>query len=197
MEENVKNQLDAISVAIDSKIEKGNAQAVELASQKSAELVKEQVGDVVAKFNERMDAMEVANKKQMNAGKKMTFKSALQEAIEGGAIEGMLKGNSRSASLVVKADMTIGADFTGEVIPADRVAGYKYDPTRPVHVRQLIPQGSTASDVVRFVKESGYSNGAAATAEGVTLTQSDFDMTASDANVRKIAYLFPHQLMRC
>jgi HK97 family phage major capsid protein len=176
--------------AIDSKIEKGNAQAVELASQKSAELVKEQVGDVVAKFNERMDAMEVANKKQMNAGKKMTFKSALQEAIEGGAIEGMLKGNSRSASLVVKADMTIGADFTGEVIPADRVAGYKYDPTRPVHVRQLIPQGSTASDVVRFVKESGYSNGAAATAEGVTLTQSDFDMTASDANVRKIATYF-------
>jgi HK97 family phage major capsid protein len=190
MEENVKNQLDAISGAIDSKIEKGNAQAVELASQKSAELVKEQVGDVVAKFNERMDAMEVANKKQMNAGKKMTFKSALQEAIEGGAIEGMLKGNSRSASLVVKADMTIGADFTGEVIPADRVAGYKYDPTRPVHVRQLIPQGSTASDVVRFVKESGYSNGAAATAEGVTLTQSDFDMTASDANVRKIATYF-------
>jgi HK97 family phage major capsid protein len=190
MEENVKNQLDAISVAIDSKIEKGNAQAVELASQKSAELVKEQVGDVVAKFNERMDAMEVANKKQMNAGKKMTFKSALQEAIEGGAIEGMLKGNSRSASLVVKADMTVGADFTGEVIPADRVAGYKYDPTRPVHVRQLIPQGSTASDVVRFVKESGYSNGAAATAEGTTLTQSDFDMTASDANVRKIGTYF-------
>jgi HK97 family phage major capsid protein len=190
MEENVKNQLDAISGAIDLKIEKSNAQAVELASQKSAELVKEQVGDVVAKFNERMDAMEVANKKQMNAGKKMTFKSALQEAIEGGAIEGMLKGNSRSASLVVKADMTVGADFTGEVIPADRVAGYKYDPTRPVHVRQLIPQGSTASDVVRFVKESGYSNGAAATAEGVTLTQSDFDMTASDANVRKIGTYF-------
>lgn len=190
MEENVKNQLDAISGAIDSKIEKSNAQAVELASQKSAELVKEQVGDVVAKFNERMDAMEVANKKQMNAGKKMTFKSALQEAIEGGAIEGMLKGNSRSASMVVKADMTTGADFTGEVIPADRVPGYKYDPTRPVHVRQLIPQGSTASDVVRFVKESGYSNGAAATAEGTTLTQSDFDMTASDANVRKIGTYF-------
>jgi len=190
MEENVKNQLDAISGAIDSKIEKSNAQAIELASQKSAELVKEQVSDVVAKFNERMDAMEVANKKQMNAGKKMTFKSALQEAIEGGAIEGLLKGNSRSASLVVKADMTTGADFTGEVIPADRVPGYKYDPTRPVHVRQLIPQGSTASDVVRFVKESGYSNGAAATAEGVTLTQSDFDMTASDANVRKIGTYF-------
>ena len=190
MEENVKNQLDAISGAIDSKIEKSNAQAIELASQKSAELVKEQVSDVVAKFNERMDAMEVANKKQMNAGKKMNFKSALQAAIEGGAIESLTKGNSRSASFTLKADMTTGADFSGEVIPADRVPGYKYDPTRPVHIRSLIPQGSTVSDVVRFVKESGYSNGAATAAEGATLAQSDFDMTASDANVRKIGTYF-------
>jgi len=53
-----------------------------------------------------------------------------------------------------------------------------------------LAQGSTQSDVVRFVKESGYSNGAAATAEGTTLTQSDFDMTASDANVRKIGTYF-------
>ena len=54
----------------------------------------------------------------------------------------------------------------------------------------MIPQGSTSSDVVRFVKESGYSNGAATAAEGATLAQSDFDMTASDANVRKIGTYF-------
>ena len=97
---------------------------------------------------------------------------------------------SKAARFEVKADMTTGADFTGEVIPADRVPGYKYDPTRLVHMRQLIAQGSTASDVVRFVKESGYSNGAAATAEGSTLGQSDFDFTASDANVQKIGTYF-------
>lgn len=190
MEENVKNQIDAITGAIDSKIEKSNAAALEVATQKSAEIVKQEVSDAVAKMNERMDAMEVASKKQFASAKKMTFKQALAEAIEGGALESLTKGNSRSAQLSVKADMTIAADFTGEVIPADRVAGYKYDPTRPVHVRSLIPQGSTASDVVRFVKESGYSNGAAATNEGTTLTQSDFDMTASDANVRKIGTYF-------
>ncbi len=190
MEENVKNQIDAISGAIDSKIEKSNAAAVEVATQKSNEIVKQEVSGLVAKFNERMDAMEVANKKQFSQSKPMTFKNALSEALEGGAIESLTKGNSRSASLTIKADMTIAADFTGEVIPADRVPGYKYDPTRPVHIRSLIPQGSTASDVVRFVKESGYSNGAAATAEGTTLTQSDFDMTASDANVRKIGTYF-------
>jgi len=58
------------------------------------------------------------------------------------------------------------------------------------NIRQLIPVGSTNSDVIKYVKESGYSNGAATAAEGSTLAQSDFDMTASDANVRKIGTYF-------
>ena len=190
MEENLKNQLDQISNSIDSKIEKSNNDVANTIEVKASEIVKSEVTEMSNKLNERLDAFEVANKKQFNANKKMTFKSALSEAIENGAIEGLTKGNSRSARFEIKADMTVGADFTGEVIPADRVAGYKFDPTRPVHIRQLLSLGSTQSDVVRYVKESGYSNGAAVTAEGVTLTQSDFDMTAVDANVKKIGTYF-------
>ena len=190
MDENLKNQLDQFNEAIDSKIEKSNNNAIDAVVVKASEIAKNEVTELGNKINERLDAMEVANKKQFSATKKMTFKSALNEAIEGGAIEAMSKGQSRSASFEIKADMTVAADFTGEVIPADRVPGYKFDPTRPVHIRQLLAQGSTQSDVVRYVKESGYSNGAAATAEGATLTQSDFDMTASDANVRKIGTYF-------
>ena len=190
MDENLKNQLDQFNEAIDSKIEKSNNNAIDAVVVKASEIAKNEVTELGNKINERLDAMEVANKKQFSATKKMTFKSALNEAIEGGAIEAMSKGQSRSASFEIKADMTVAADFTGEVIPADRVPGYKFDPSRPVHIRQLLAQGSTQSDVVRFVKESGYSNGAAATAEGATLGQSDFDMTASDANVRKIGTYF-------
>ena len=190
MEENLKNQLDQFNSAIDSKIEKSNNDVVENVVVKANEIVKNEVSELSNKLNERLDAMEVSNKKAFSAKKRMTFKGALNEALENGAIEGLSKGNSRSASFEIKADMTTGADFTGEVIPADRVPGYKFDPTRPTHIRQLLAQGSTQSDVVRFVKESGYSNGAAATAEGTTLTQSDFDMTASDANVRKIGTYF-------
>ena len=189
MDENLKNQLDQLNNAIDSKIEKSNKLQSEDVL-KANEIVKGEITEITNKFNERIDAMEVSNKKHFSASKRMSFKGALNEAIENGAIEGISKGNSRSASFEIKADMTVGADFTGEVIPADRVAGYKFDPTRPVHIRQLLAMGSTQSDVVRFVKESGYSNGAAPTAEGVTLTQSDFDMTASDANVRKIGTYF-------
>jgi len=47
----------------------------------------------------------------------------------------MRNGNSRSSAFEIKADMTVGADFTGDVIPpAERVPGYKFDPTtRPEH----------------------------------------------------------------
>ena len=190
MEENLKNQLDQFNIAIDSKIEKSNNEVVENVVVKANEIVKSEVSEMATKLNERLDAIEVSNKKAFESKKRMTFKGALKEAFEGGAIENLSKGNSRSASFEIKADMTVGADFTGEVIPADRVPGYKFDPTRPTHIRQLLAQGSTQSDVVRFVKESGYSNGAAATAEGATLTQSDFDMTAADANVRKIGTYF-------
>jgi len=190
MEENTKKHLDQLGDVIDAKLEKAYGQAIESANGKADEMLKSEISNLTNKFNERFDALEVANKKNFEAGKKVSFKGALAEAIEGGAIDAMRNGMSKAARFEVKADMTTGADFTGEVIPADRVPGYKYDPTRLVHMRQLIAQGSTASDVVRFVKESGYSNGAAATSEGSTLGQSDFDFTASDANVQKIGTYF-------
>lgn len=190
MDENIKNQLDEFNTAIDSKIEKSNHEVVETVVLKANDIVKNEVSEMATKLNERLDAIEVANKKQFSAKKRMTFKGALSEAFENGAIEKLSKGHSRSAAFEIKADMTTGADFTGSVIAADRVPGYKFDPTRPQHIRELLAQGSTTSDVVRYVKESGYSNGADITAEGATFAQSDFDMTATDANVKKIGTYF-------
>ena len=82
--------------------------------------------------------------------------------------------------------MTTGADYTGEVIAATRVPGIKYDPTSPIHVRQMVPIGTTNSDIVRYVTESAYTDGAAATAEGSALTQTDFNLTATTAPVELI-----------
>jgi HK97 family phage major capsid protein len=181
MEENTKNQIDAIAKEIESKFEN------------VASTNKDEFNALTEKFNDlnsRIDAQEVATKKFNESREPKSFRNTLTKAISEGAIDALKNGNARSAKFEIKADMTTGADFTGEVIAADRVSGYKFDPTRSTHVRQLIPTGSTASDVVRFVKESGYSNGAGATAEGSSLTQSDFDMTASDANVQKIGTYF-------
>ena len=190
MNEELKGQIDNITKSIDAKIEKSNVEVVNSIEVKASEIVKSEVAEITTKFNERFDAFEVANKKQFNSQKQVSFKSALKDALENGAIDGLKKGHSQSARFEIKADMTVGADFTGEVIAADRVPGYKFDPTRPVHIRQLLSIGSTQSDVVRYVKESGYTNSAAIAAEGATLAQSDFDMTAVNANVKKIGTYF-------
>ena len=190
MNEELKGQIDNITKSIDAKIEKSNVEVVNSIEVKASEIVKSEVAEITTKFNERFDAFEVANKKQFNSQKQVSFKSALKDALENGAIDGLKKGHSQSARFEIKADMTVGADFTGEVIAADRVPGYKFDPTRPVHIRQLLSIGSTQSDVVRYVKESGYTNSAAITAEGATFAQSDFDMTAVNANVKKIGTYF-------
>tara|TARA_R100000231_G_scaffold3855_5_gene6696 strand:- start:1916 stop:3109 length:1194 start_codon:yes stop_codon:yes gene_type:complete len=187
MEEDVKNQLDQLGNIIDEKIEKATGQALESANGKADESLKNEINNLTQKFNERFDKFEVENKKMFEKkNESKNFKTNLTKALNEGAIDNLVKGNTNAAAFDIKADMTMNADFSGEVVPADRVPGFKFDPNRPQNMRQIIPNGSTSSDVVRFVKESGYSNGAAAAAEGSTLSQTDFDMTATSVNVEKI-----------
>lgn len=188
--ENLKSQIDELGNIIDAKLEKAYGQAIESANGKADEALKGEIKNLTEKFNSRLDEMEVARKKQFEAAQPKSFKSALIESVKGGALEGMLKGQANGASFEIKADMTTAADFTGEVIAADRVAGIKFDPSRSLHMRSIIPVGSTSSDVVRFVKESAYSDGTATKAEGATLGQSDFNLSAIDANVQKIGTYF-------
>lgn len=188
--ENLKSQIDELGNIIDAKLEKAYGQAIESATGKADEALKGEIKNLTEKFNARIDEMEVARKKQFEAAQPKSFKSALIESVKGGALEGMLKGQANGASFEIKADMTTAADFTGEVIAADRVAGIKFDPSRSLHMRSIIPVGSTSSDVVRFVKESAYSDGTATRAEGATLGQSDFNLSAIDANVQKIGTYF-------
>lgn len=194
MDENVKNQLDQLGNIIDEKIEKAAGQALESANGKADSALKGEIDNLTKKFNERFDELEVKNKKNFDSlvsqKEDKSFKGGLIKSINDGALDSLRSGMSRATSFQIKADMTMNADFSGEVVPADRVPGYKYDPTRAVHIRSLIPQGSTSSDVVRFVKESGYSDGSAPKAEGATLGQTDFDMAADNNTVEKIgAYL--------
>ena len=192
MEENVKNQLDQLGNIIDEKIEKATGQALESATGKADSALKGEIDNLTKKFNERFDSFEVENKKMFEKkNESKNFKTNLVKALNEGAIDNLVKGNTNAAAFEINAylqknDMTMNADYSGEVVPADRVPGFKFDPNRPQNMRQIIPNGSTGSDVVRFVKESGYSNGAAAKAEGATLGQTDFDMTASSVNVEKI-----------
>ena len=193
MNEELKNQLDQIGNLVDSKIEKAFNSAKDNARGEVEESLKSEISNLsneyLAKHEaiaKRMDEMEVNAKKTLSGATPKSFKGALDAAIKEGAIEAMLKGNSNAASFEVKADMTMAADFTGVVAGETIVPQFKYDPSRSIHIRSLIPNGSTDAQTIRFPKESGYADNAAATAQGSTLGQSDFDITATSVNLEKI-----------
>lgn len=193
MNEDIKKELDQIGDLVDSKIEKAMNAAQDNAKGEVEESLKSEISNLSNDYLEkhdamqkRMDTIEIEAKKNAIDSVPMTFKGALKEAVEGGAIEDFKKGRSRATSFEVKADMTTGADFTGEVIAATRVPGIKFDPSNEVHVRSIVPVGTTTSDTIRFVKESAYTDGNAATSEGSALGQTDFNLTASTANVELI-----------
>ena len=67
MDENVKNQLDQLGNIIDAKLEKAHGQAVDSATGKADEALKGEIANLTQKFTERMDAIEVSNKKRFDA----------------------------------------------------------------------------------------------------------------------------------
>jgi HK97 family phage major capsid protein len=82
--------------------------------------------------------------------------------------------------------MTIANSYTGVVAAETVVPQFKFDPSRPVHIRTLLPLGSTDAAVIRFPKETGYDDGAGVAAGGTAVGQSDFDITAVSVNVEKL-----------
>ena len=189
MDENIKNQLDQIGNLVDSKIEKAFNAAQDNAKGEVETSLKSEISNLTNKYNEineRIDAREMEAKKTLSGATTKSFRGAMDAALKDGAIEAMIKGSSNAAKFEIKADMSIGADFTGDVAGVQRIEDFKYDPSRSVHIRSLIPNGSTQSQVVRFPKESAYSDGAAAKAEGAALAQSDFNITATSVNMEKI-----------
>lgn len=194
MNEEIKNQLDQIGDLVDSKIEKAFNAAKDNAKGEVESSLKSEISNLTNAYNEkfeaatkRMDAIEMGSKKTLSGANPVSFKSALEAQLKEGSLDGLIKGNTNAARFELKAaDMTIANAYSGVVAGEQIVPDFKFDPSRSVHIRTLIPNGSTDAYTIRFPKESAYDDGAAATAQGSTLGQSDFDITATSVNVEKI-----------
>ena len=194
MNEDVKNQLDQIGDIVDSKIEKAFNQAQENAKGEVESSLKSEITNLTNEYNEkfenatkRMDSIEVESKKTLSNVSTRSFKSEVFSAIKDGAIESFTQGNANAARFEIKAgDMTMANTFTGVVAGETVIEDFKFDPSRSVHIRTLLPIGSTDAQTIRYPKESAFDDGAAATAQGSALGQSDFDVTATSVNVEKI-----------
>ncbi len=196
MDENkTKQELDALCEKIDSKIEESSQQVRDNLKHEVDNFKSNEIKDLLDKHTDivdRLDKIEVENKKESSfpvyKSKTDVFKDALESSE---SFKRMKGGNGNNASMELKADVLISSDFSGanssrDATGVEKVPGIKFDPSNIVNMTSIIPVGSTDSNVIRFVKESAYTDNAGAVAEGSAPTDSEFELTAEDAVVQKI-----------
>jgi len=196
MDENIKKQLDDICNVIDEKLEKSAKSIKDNVNNEVDTVIKGEVKNLTEKHSEiveRLDKMEVENKKDNFEGVYRTKSEMFGDALnKSESFKAMKEGTRSNAGFEVKADVLISSDFSGATSERDatgvmRVDGIKRDPANVTNMVGIIPVGSTDSNVVRFVKESAYTDNGAATAEGSAPSDSEFELTAEDAVVQKMA----------
>ena len=195
MEENkTKQELDALCEKIDSKLAESAQQVKDNLKHEVDNFKSNEIKDLLDKHNnivDRLDAIEVENKKPTSQPVYKTKGEVFADALnKSESLKAMKDGSRGNASLEIKADVLISSDFSGANSARDatgvmRVDGIKRDPSNITNMMGIIPVGNTDSNVIRFVKESAYTDNAANTAEGSAPTDSEFQLTAEDAVVQK------------
>lgn len=100
---------------------------------------------------------------------------------------GGMKTSRDAHAFPVKAITSAGASAGAGVEP-DRLAGVQTPPMRRMTVRELITPGSTDSNVIQYLQETGFTNAAATVAETLKKPESTIVYEMKNANVVTIAH---------
>lgn len=108
-----------------------------------------------------------------------------------GASRGSIRVKAERAD-ITSANTTVGAGRSAgtSLVPGSRVQGIIAPPNRQMTIRDLLAQGVTSSNVVEYVKETGFTNSAAPVAEGALKPKSDLTFNMESAPVRTLAHIF-------
>jgi HK97 family phage major capsid protein len=127
-----------------------------------------------------------------------SFKSLGQQFVESAAGKFFLSGGHRGSrnwqSPVVElfgATLSTGAASGGKLIVSDVQPGIQPLPTKRLTVRDLLAPGTTTSNSITYMKETTFTNAAAAVAEGAAKPESTLIFDQVVDLVTKIAHWLP------
>lgn len=116
-------------------------------------------------------------------------------------LKSMLAGNGKSCRIDLPAGMLSASKAAivsnGQVLsPAMRIPGFVANPLRMARVRDLLPIGTTANNLVEFTRENVFTNNAgpqyaSPATENVTKPESGVTFTLEEAPVRTFAHWIP------
>lgn len=128
-------------------------------------------------------------------GERLSITAALGKALEGKkdvlkAYKERTGAKGFEVELKAVGDMSAANTVGSYFVTPDVVPGVTTLPYEEVHLRNILPVGSTNSNVIRYVRDLGGEGGPGMVAQGGTKPQIDRDLQIFDANVRKIAVWF-------
>lgn len=189
--ETVQKELKRIGDDVKAQGEKALAE-VKKAGDMSAE-TKAKVDELLVKQGELQARLQEAEQKLDKAagGNEDEVKESIgQQFIKSDLFkEYHAKGDPRntSVSFPVKAITSLAAS-AGDGVEPDRIPGIVGIPERRLTIRDLITPGTTGSNAIQYLKETGFTNNAAPQAEGVKKGESDITFDLMNASVITLAH---------
>ncbi|MHA0333669.1 phage major capsid protein [Sphingomonas aquatilis] len=170
---------------------KGRLEKGEQLSQKA----KESADEALVKFNELSATMTEIEQKlaRRGGGDDAERKSMGQRFVEDEGVKGFMARppSKGGVSVEVKAITSVTTDTNGaagDLIVPDRQDGIVAPPERRMTVRDLITPGRTNSNAIQYVQETGFTNAAAAVAEGTLKPESSMKFDLKTVPVATIAH---------
>lgn len=154
------------------------------------------VDELLSKQGELQARLQEAEQKLVNAstgGRNQSErqKSAGEMVVGSEQMEGVnasFRGSRRVS--VPRAAITSAPASGGALVGADRRPEIVMPPERRLTIRDLIAPGTTGSNAIEYVRETGFTNNAAAVAEGGAKPYSELVFELVNAPVRTLAHLF-------
>ncbi|HBX9960286.1 TPA: phage major capsid protein [Klebsiella pneumoniae] len=202
----VNEILKKVTASIEEATGKFNAKAEEaLTEAKKNGKLSAETKDTVDKMVSELNALKEAEKTlkaalgeleqhvaQMPlANAKQVVESVGQQVISAEALKTFAASvaASQRISIPVKAAL-LTANVPGNIVAPDRLPGIDTAPKQRLFIRDLIAPGTTASNTIYWVQQTGFTNNAAAVAENTTKPYSNIEFAEKITPVRTIAHLF-------
>lgn len=176
---------------------KAQAEATEKQIKASGEMNAEtraKVDELLTKQGEVSARMQEAEQKLVNASRAPADREEPQKSV-GALVVGSeemqgMNSSFRGSRRVSVPRAAITTATSGALTTADRQPGIIAPPQRRLTIRDLVAPGSTQTQSIEYVRESGFTNNARTVAENTAKPYSDITFELATANVRTIAHLF-------
>ncbi|MCY1333638.1 phage major capsid protein, HK97 family [compost metagenome] len=145
-------------------------------------------GELQARLSAAEQAMLANEKRDHGNDAPKTAGQLVAEGLKEKGVNSSLRGSHRVA--MPRAAITSITGSGGALVDPERLPGVVTPPQRRMTIRDLVAPGTTDSNAIEYVRESGFTNAAAPVSEGTAKPYSDLTFELENAPVRTVAHLF-------